>query len=124
VEKIWKKHWPPSVDEAAIRQPEETLPVVFARQAQRVAGKPALIFYGREITFAELHEAVARFAEGLSAEEAAVFRLSLLEERGHDDVAAALRISARRCKYLRMKLLARMAAHPQLQAALREVLEP
>lgn len=68
--------------------------------------------------------AVARFAEGLSSEEAAVFRLSLLEERGHDDVASALRISARRCKYLRMKLLARMAAHPELRAALREVLDP
>ena len=64
------------------------------------------------------------FPRPFEREEAAVFRLSLLEERGHDDVAVALRISARRCKYLRMKLLARMAAHPQLQAALREVLEP
>ena len=62
MEKIWKRHWPASVDEAAIRLPEETLPVLFARQAQRVPRKPALIFYGREVTFAELHDAVDRFA--------------------------------------------------------------
>jgi long-chain acyl-CoA synthetase len=62
VEKIWKRHWPASVDEAAIRLPEETLPVLFARQAERVPRKPALIFYGREVTFAELHDAVDRFA--------------------------------------------------------------
>src|SRR5207302_8211798 len=67
VEKIWKKHWPPSVDEAAIRLPEETLPAIFARQARRVPGKPALIFYGREVTFAELDEAVSRFAGWLHA---------------------------------------------------------
>ena len=67
MEKIWKKHWPPSVDEAAIRLPEETLPVLLARQAQRVPQKPALIFYGREVTFAELDEAVKRFAGWLHA---------------------------------------------------------
>ena len=67
MEKIWKKHWPPSVDEAAIRLPEETLPVIFARQAKRVPEKPALIFYGREIRFAELSDAVDRFAGWLRA---------------------------------------------------------
>ena len=67
MEKIWKKHWPATVDEAAIRLPEETLPVLFGRLAQRVPRKPALIFYGREVTFAELHEAVDRFAGWLHA---------------------------------------------------------
>ncbi|HYR18367.1 MAG TPA: AMP-binding protein, partial [Myxococcales bacterium] len=67
MEKIWKRHWPASVDEAAIRLPEETLPVLFARQAQRVPRKPALIFYGREVTFAELHDAVDRFAGWLGS---------------------------------------------------------
>ena len=67
MEKIWKKHWPLSVDEAAIRLPEETLPVIFARQARRAPGKPALIFYGREVTFAELDDAVSRFAGWLNA---------------------------------------------------------
>ena len=62
MEKIWKKHWPPSVDEAAIRLPEETLPVILARQAQRVPEKPAMIFYGRVVKFAELADAVERFA--------------------------------------------------------------
>src|SRR5207248_5124723 len=53
--------------EAAIRLPEETLPVIFARQARRAPGKPALIFYGREVTFAELDDAVSRFAGWLNA---------------------------------------------------------
>jgi RNA polymerase sigma factor (sigma-70 family) len=71
-----------------------------------------------------VREAVARFAATLTPEEALVFRLSLLEERGHDEVAAAAGISARRCKYLRGKLLARAAAHPELRDVLGEVTEP
>jgi RNA polymerase sigma-70 factor (ECF subfamily) len=70
-----------------------------------------------------LRAAVMRFAGGLSGDEATVFRLSLLEERSHEEVAAAAGINARRCKYLRMKLLARAAEHPELRAALREVIE-
>jgi RNA polymerase sigma-70 factor (ECF subfamily) len=70
-----------------------------------------------------LRAAVARFSATLSGEEAAVFRLSLLEERTHEEVAAALGTSARRCKYLRSKLLARAAAHPELRAALEEVID-
>ncbi len=71
-----------------------------------------------------LRAAVARFSASLSAEEAAVFQLSLIEEQTHDHVAATVGISARRCKYLRMKLLARAAGDPELRAALREVVEP
>ena len=71
-----------------------------------------------------LRAAVVRFCATLSEEEAAVFRLSLMEERTHDQVAAAVGITARRCKYLRMKLLARAAGDPELRAALREVIEP
>jgi len=67
--------------------------------------------------------AVARFAARLAPDEAQVFQLSLLEERGHEEVARAARISVRRCKYLRAKLLARAAADPELRAALAEVLE-
>lgn len=73
---------------------------------------------------ARLLEAVARFTARLSAENAQVFRLSLVEERSHDEVARAVGISARRCKYLRMKLLLRVAAEPALRQALREVTEP
>lgn len=73
---------------------------------------------------ARLRDAVTRFASGLAADEAAVFRLSLVEERAHDEVARAAGITVRRCKYLRMKLLVRAAADPTLRAALREVTEP
>src|SRR3954463_2356246 len=67
MEKIWKKYWPPSVDESAIRLPEETLPVILERQVHRVPDRAAIIFYGREVTFAELHDAVCRFAGWLQS---------------------------------------------------------
>lgn len=68
--------------------------------------------------------AVARFEGALEPELARVFRLSLVEERGHEEVARALGISARRCKYLRMKLLAQAGADTELRRALGEVTEP
>src|SRR3954452_9013563 len=67
MEKIWKKYWPPSVDESTIRLPEETLPVILERQVHRVPDRAAIIFYGREVTFAELHDAVCRFAGWLQS---------------------------------------------------------
>jgi DNA-directed RNA polymerase specialized sigma24 family protein len=70
---------------------------------------------------ARVRDAVTRFEAGLSPEEAKVFRLSLIEERAHDETARAAGVSVRRCKYLRMKLLVRAAADPVLRAALREV---
>jgi len=73
---------------------------------------------------ARAREAVTRFEAQLGRDEAIVFRLSLVEERSHDEVARAADISARRCKYLRMKLLVRAAADPALRAALAEVTEP
>ena len=73
---------------------------------------------------ARVSGAVARFEQSLDAEEARVFRLSLVEERGHDEVARALGITPRRCKYLRMKLLLRAGADPELRRALAEVTEP
>ena len=72
---------------------------------------------------ARLREAVARFVAQLSAEEAEVFRLSLIEERTHEEVARAIGVSARRCKYLRMKLLVRLAGDATMRQALREVAE-
>jgi len=73
---------------------------------------------------ARAREALTRFEGLLSREEAIVFRLSLIEERSHDEAARAAGISARRCKYLRMKLLVRAAADPALRVALAEVTEP
>ena len=62
MEPIWKKHWPPAVDEASIRLPDELLPAILARQARRVPGRTAIQFYGRAVTFAELDAAAGRFA--------------------------------------------------------------
>lgn len=62
MEKVWRRQWPDSVDEQAVRLPEETLPRILARQAERVPEKSAIVFYGREVTFAELDRAAGRFA--------------------------------------------------------------
>ena len=70
---------------------------------------------------ARARDAVARFERGLAPEEARVFRLSLVEERAHEEVARAVGITVRRCKYLRMKLLLRAAADGELRRALAEV---
>lgn len=67
MEKIWTRFWPPGVDEARIRLPEEPLPVILKRNARHRPGKPALIFYGREVSLAELDEASDRFAGWLLA---------------------------------------------------------
>jgi RNA polymerase sigma factor (sigma-70 family) len=68
--------------------------------------------------------AIARFRATLTSEEAEVFRLGVLEERSHDEVAVALGISPRRAKYLKLKLLDRAASTAELRALLREVGEP
>jgi acyl-CoA synthetase (AMP-forming)/AMP-acid ligase II len=65
--KIWTRFWPPGVDEGRIRLPEEPLPVILKRHAQQRPQKPALVFYGREVSFAELDEASDRFAGWLRA---------------------------------------------------------
>src|SRR3989440_4334120 len=67
MEPIWKKHWPASVDERSIRLPEETLPAVLEQQARRVPDRAAIVFCGREVSFAELHDSVSRFAGWLQS---------------------------------------------------------
>ena len=67
MEPIWKKHWPATVDEKSIRLPEEPLTAILARQARRVPDRPAIHFYGRAVTFAELDSAVGRLAGFLQA---------------------------------------------------------
>jgi RNA polymerase sigma factor (sigma-70 family) len=84
-------------------------------------GRPSPENVARE---ARVRAAVSRFEAGLSPGEAAVFRLSLVEERTLDETARATGMSARHCKYLRKKLLVRAAADPALRAALGEVGEP
>lgn len=74
-----------------------------------------------DVRAARVREALARFSASLAGDEAGVLRMSLVEERPHEEVAGALGITVRRCKYLRMKLLARAATDPELRAALGEV---
>jgi acyl-CoA synthetase (AMP-forming)/AMP-acid ligase II len=62
VEKIWKRHWPPGLDEDAIRLPSDPIPVILKRNAKASPAQTALIFYGREVSLGELDEASDRFA--------------------------------------------------------------
>ena len=62
MDRIWQAHWPPGVDEARIRLPDDSLPARLKATAARLPRKTALVFYGREISFTELDEASDRFA--------------------------------------------------------------
>jgi long-chain acyl-CoA synthetase len=62
VDKIWTQHWPAGLDEASIQLPDAPLHVVLSDNARRLGDHPALIFYGRAVSFAELDEASDRFA--------------------------------------------------------------
>jgi long-chain acyl-CoA synthetase len=67
VDRIWQAYWPPGVDEARIRLPDDSLPARLKATAARLPRKTSLVFYGREISFAELDEASDRFAAWLRA---------------------------------------------------------
>jgi len=62
-----------------------------------------------ELADRRMRHAIAEFKASLAAEESRVFQLCFVEERGHEEVAAAVGISVRRSKYLKKKLLARLA---------------
>ena len=64
-DKSWKRFWPPGVDEAAIRLPGRPITHFLRASARRHPAKPALIFYGRQMSFAELDDASDRFAAWL-----------------------------------------------------------
>jgi acyl-CoA synthetase (AMP-forming)/AMP-acid ligase II len=66
MDKIWKAHWPPGIDEGAIRLPTEPLTAFLTKNARRLPAKPAVVFYGREVSFAELDEASERIAGWLA----------------------------------------------------------
>jgi acyl-CoA synthetase (AMP-forming)/AMP-acid ligase II len=55
------------VDESRIALPDEPLSVILKRNAQATPGRPAIIFYGREVAFGELDDASDRFAGWLRA---------------------------------------------------------
>jgi acyl-CoA synthetase (AMP-forming)/AMP-acid ligase II len=58
----WKRHWPPGLDEGAIQLPTDPITVILKQNALRNARRTAIVFYGRELTFAELDEASDRLA--------------------------------------------------------------
>jgi acyl-CoA synthetase (AMP-forming)/AMP-acid ligase II len=62
MEKIWQRHWPPGVDEASIQLPADPISIILKRNALEHPKKPAIIFYGREVSFGELDEASDRLA--------------------------------------------------------------
>ncbi|MBI2217207.1 MAG: AMP-binding protein [Candidatus Rokubacteria bacterium] len=64
---IWKRWWPAGVDEPSIELPVRPLAMILKDNARRLPSKPALIFYGRQVTFAELDDASDRFAGWLAS---------------------------------------------------------
>lgn len=70
-----------------------------------------------------LRDGLVAYLATLPTSERAVFQMSCLEDRSLEDVARAMGLSVRQCKYLRMKLLAGAAQSPLLKVALEEMLE-
>jgi acyl-CoA synthetase (AMP-forming)/AMP-acid ligase II len=63
----WQHLWPPGLDESRIVLPDWPLPFAVKRNAQAQPRNPAIVFYGREVSFAELDDASDRFAGWLHA---------------------------------------------------------
>ncbi len=63
MEKVWMKHWPEDLpQEIKFTQGEIPIHGYLRIQAEKMPDKPALIFYGRTITYEELNTASDRFA--------------------------------------------------------------
>ena len=63
MEKIWMKHWPQDLPtKISFDQGEIPLHDYLRFQAKKMPDKPAIIFYGRDITYGELDLASDRFA--------------------------------------------------------------
>jgi acyl-CoA synthetase (AMP-forming)/AMP-acid ligase II len=67
MERPWTPHWPPGLADTAIELPTEPLHVLLSRNARRRPAEPALIYYGRVVTFGELDEASDRYAGWLAS---------------------------------------------------------
>lgn len=63
----WQHLWPAGLDESRIVLPDWPLSFAVKRNAQAQPGNPAIVFYGREVSFAELDDASDRFAGWLRA---------------------------------------------------------
>lgn len=62
MEKLWTRFWPSGIDDGAIRLPAYPITWFLKENARLRPRKSALIFYGREVSFAELDDATDRFA--------------------------------------------------------------
>ena len=62
----WLAHYAPGVP-SSVQVPPRPVHRLFDEAAERYAGRPALAFYGRTITYRELREATDRFANALAA---------------------------------------------------------
>ena len=65
--KPWQRHWPPGLEEGALRLPTEPLTFILKRHGLGRPRQTAIVFYGRELTFAELDEASDRLAGWLQS---------------------------------------------------------
>lgn len=66
MEKIWMKHWPPEMaKEVALTEGKIPIFEYLRLNAKRTPEKPAIINYGREISYKELDEASDQFANYL-----------------------------------------------------------
>ncbi|MBA7619616.1 Long-chain-fatty-acid--CoA ligase [subsurface metagenome] len=64
MEKKWYSVWEPGVPK--VFEPEKSLPEYFRDNAKATPDKVALSFYGYDMTYKELDEAIGRFAGGLA----------------------------------------------------------
>ena len=101
------------------RRPEASVPLDDAGDALWLDAPGA----DEGVLRSKLRAAVERFAAGLEPEDAKVLRHGLIEEQTHDELAAVLGVNVRRSKYLKLKLLQRAAADPELKALAAEVLQ-
>ncbi|MBV8030911.1 MAG: AMP-binding protein, partial [Betaproteobacteria bacterium] len=62
----WLAPYPPGVP-ASVQIPRKSLPQAFDEATERDPRRPAVIFYGRRITYGELREAADRLANALAA---------------------------------------------------------
>ena len=63
--KPWLSHYPKGVP-AEIKIPSQSVPELVDQVTAQYASKPALIFYGKKITYGELRDLVNRFATALA----------------------------------------------------------
>ena len=63
--KPWLKHYPEGVPET-VEVPDVSVPDLFNQVAETYGKKPALIFYGKEISYTKLKELIDRFATALA----------------------------------------------------------